>query len=73
MSEEDMIDAIIDLQMRCAHQEDALQALVSGQRAQQRVIDELRLQVKWLAENLRQLKSGDSDGDPNANEVPPHY
>lgn len=65
-------DSLIDLQIRCTHQEDQIQALVLQVQSQQAEIERMQLQLKWLADNLRQMKSNPG-ASSESEELPPHY
>lgn len=66
-----MTDAIIDLQIRLTHQDDALNELTRTTLSQQRQIDRLQAQIeqlKTLMEEFAPPQSGSTGHEP-----PPHY
>lgn len=62
--------ALIDLEIRLAYQEDAIQALDDLVYAQQRRIDALEQQCRRLAARLEALAAQPVGSAP---EIPPHY
>ena len=67
-----MSDAITDLQIRFAEQDDALQELTRTVLGQEREIAELRDQVEQLKSMLKEL-SPPQVGPQGSEPPPPHY
>lgn len=67
-----MNDAITDLQIRFAEQDDAVQALTRAMLDQQREIGELRAEIDQLKSMVKELAP--PQVGPQGNEPPPpHY
>jgi len=66
-------DAVIDLQVRFAYQEEALQVLSETVARQQREIDALQLALRTLAERIARFGEGGGPAPTLAEERPPHY
>lgn len=66
-----MESRVEELEMRLTFQEDHLQHLTDSVAQQRKDIEELRIQVKYLADRLQSLSAGGvSHGDEPP---PPHY
>lgn len=63
-------EALIDLEIRIAFQEDAIAALDGQLQAQQRRIDLLEQRYRLLLERIDELLADDGVAAP---EPPPHY
>lgn len=68
-----MSDELVDLQVRFAHQELALEALNEVVVAQGQTIAELRAELDRLARELRALQPSPLDGESSSEPPPPHY
>jgi SlyX protein len=64
-------ERLIDLEIKFAHQEMALEELQKAVYDQNAVIDRLEKTVKLLKGKLNAIERG--DGAPPVNEKPPHY
>ena len=64
-------ERLVDLEMKFAHQEMALEQLQKAVFDQNVVIDQLEKAVKMLKDKLDATMRG--DGAPPVNEKPPHY
>jgi uncharacterized coiled-coil protein SlyX len=67
-----MSDAITDLQIRFAEQDDALQELTRTVLGQEREIAELRAQIEQLKAMVREL-TPPQVAPPGSEPPPPHY
>jgi uncharacterized coiled-coil protein SlyX len=71
MSQE-LYEYVVDLQMQCAHQEQAMQELSVVMYSQQKMIDQLAAELKILKQQLFQAGMADHKNIEN-NVPPPHY
>lgn len=62
---------IVDLEIRLAHQEAAIEALTAADLVRQRELQQLRAELDGLRSLLRELAPGAADR--GAPEIPPHY
>lgn len=65
-------DRIDELEARLAQQDQSIIELSDEVYRQQRQIEALEIEVRHLAERLRETVTSEPDGNP-ADEVPPHY
>lgn len=63
---------LVDLEIRLAHQEAAIEALTAADLARQREVQRLRQELDDLKRWLREIGPG-GGGDRNEPEIPPHY
>lgn len=71
---DDMQEQIVELQTRLAYQEDSLNQLNQVVTEQSSLIDQLRQQLRALAEKYEDLRDSQRHGGGVAeNEPPPHY
>lgn len=68
-----MREQLEDLQVRLAHHELALETLNETVVRQDRLIAELREELRRVQQQLRDLRPSPLDGDPSAEPPPPHY
>lgn len=68
-----MADAVEELQIRLAHQELAIEALNEALARQDRLLLDLRAEIRSLHERLQALKPSPLGDDPAAEPPPPHY
>jgi len=67
-----MKEQIINLEIRIAHQDLAIQELSDTVYAQQKSIDQLVVMCRHLSDKLRGVTDQNTVSDPG-DEVPPHY
>jgi len=63
---------LVDLEMRLAYQEAALDTLSSEIARQSRLIDQMQLTLKRIAERMPSASEGAARGSLQ-DEMPPHY
>lgn len=69
-----MDEKLVDLETRYSYQEDLLQKLNETVIAQQKQLDEQSRQLKYLHDQLLELRESASAAEPGlADEKPPHY
>ncbi|MEQ8314501.1 MAG: SlyX family protein [Gammaproteobacteria bacterium] len=69
-----MDEKLVDLETRYSYQEDLLQKLNETVIAQQKQLDEQSRQLKYLHDQLLELRESASSAEPGpADEKPPHY
>lgn len=76
MSTDDLQTALVDLQMRVAHQDDTLLKLNDAIAQQQRDLLQLNRSMQELAQQLRSLRDANPTGESGGqqqHELPPHY
>ncbi len=67
-----MKEQIINLEVRIAHQERAIQELSDTVYAQQKSIDQLTVLCRHLSDKLRSVTDQNAISAP-VDEIPPHY
>ncbi len=70
---DDIQEEIIELQTRLAFQEDSLNQLNQVVTEQSALIDQLRQQLRALAEKYEDLRDTQRQGGAAEQEPPPHY
>lgn len=71
MSNEDMEDALTDLQMRLTYQDDEIRNLNLAVERQRSELDALKAEIDRLKNLVAALAPAQADGPPD--EAPPHY
>ncbi len=66
-------EKVIELQTRLAFQEQALSTLSEQVYAQERDIEELKVQLRHVSRALRSLREGGGEDSGQPFEIPPHY
>lgn len=73
MASDSLHERIEELEIRLAHQEYTQEQQARVQHALQQANAELREQVQWLHNRLRELEEGGNDAGNGAEPPPPHY
>jgi SlyX protein len=72
MSDSEWREALVELQVRLAYQDDIIDGLNEQVANLNQQMDVLQKQMQYLVRSVRTIADGDS-GAPSANEPPPHY
>jgi SlyX protein len=72
MSDHDVLNEIVELQVRLAYQDDIIDGLNDQVATLNQQMDVLQKQMQYLVRSMRTLSDGDAAA-PAANEPPPHY
>ncbi len=73
MASDSLHERIEELEIRLAHQEYTQEQQARVQHGLQQANAELREQVQWLHNRLRELEEGGTDAGNGAEPPPPHY
>ena len=72
MSDSELREEVVELQVRLAYQDDIIDGLNEQVANLNQQMDVLQKQMQYLVRAMRTMADGDGDA-PAANEPPPHY